>query len=138
IAAENLWTINITEAPPFLVVVKADLHNVPTKAMYTARTPANTGSETFYFENPSHAADSATRDAIEHPSPLPRLGADAAIAAVTPAKGPVDPNQQLGKIIRWSLLGIAGLFLLLVSVRHPFVARRLLVLVPTLAIISVV
>jgi len=138
IAAENLWTINIAEAPPFLVVVKADLHNVPTKAMYTARTPANTGSETFYFENPSHAADAATRDAIAHPSPLPRLGADAAIAAVTPAKGPVDPNQQLGKIIRWSLLGIAGLFLLLVSVRHPFVARRLLVLVPTLAIISVV
>jgi ABC-type dipeptide/oligopeptide/nickel transport system permease component/ABC-type transport system substrate-binding protein len=134
IAADNLWTINIAEAPPFLVVAKDDLRNVPTKAMYTSRTPANAGIETYYFENPSHAADAATRDAIEHLIPLPRSNAEPAVVAAAP----VDPNQQLGKIIRWSLIGIVVAFLLLVSLRHPFVARRLLVLVPTLAIISVV
>jgi ABC-type dipeptide/oligopeptide/nickel transport system permease component/ABC-type transport system substrate-binding protein len=141
IAAENLWTINIAEAPPFLVVVKDGLHNVPTKAMYTSRTPGNTGNETFYFENPSHAADAATRDAIEHLVPLPRQAGAAPVAAapaLTPGGSAAGPNQQLGKIIRWSLIGIGGLLLLLLSIRHPFVARRILVLIPTLAIVSVV
>jgi ABC-type dipeptide/oligopeptide/nickel transport system permease component/ABC-type transport system substrate-binding protein len=135
IAAENLWTINIAEAPPVLVVANDSLHNVPTQALYTARSPANAGIETYYFENPSHAADAATRDAIEQLIPLPRAGAEAPVAALT---APPDPNQQLGRMIRWSVLGIAAAFLLLVSLRHPFVARRILVLVPTLAIVSVV
>jgi ABC-type dipeptide/oligopeptide/nickel transport system permease component len=109
--------------------------------MYTSRTPGNTGNETFYFENPSHAADAATRDAIEHLVPLPRQAGAAPVAAapaLTPGGSAAGPNQQLGKIIRWSLIGIGGLLLLLLSIRHPFVARRILVLIPTLAIVSVV
>jgi ABC-type dipeptide/oligopeptide/nickel transport system permease component/ABC-type transport system substrate-binding protein len=135
IAAENLWTINIAQAPPFLVVAKEGLRNVPTKAMYTARTPANAGAETYYFEEPSHAADAATRDAIEHLTPLPRPGELAPSAAVA---APRNPNRELGEIVRWSLLGIAAAFLLLVSLRHPYITRRILVLVPALAIVSLV
>ena len=34
IAADNTWSISITTAPPQLVVVNADLRNVPERAMY--------------------------------------------------------------------------------------------------------
>jgi ABC-type dipeptide/oligopeptide/nickel transport system permease component/ABC-type transport system substrate-binding protein len=136
IAAENLWTINIAEPTPFLVVVNGDLRNVPKNALYSGAnlTPGNAGLETYFFEHPSHAADAATRAALEQVIPLPRPSAE---AAVGPAAAP-DPSQRMAKIIRYGLIGIAGLFLLLLSLRHPFVARRVLVLVPTLAIISVV
>jgi peptide/nickel transport system permease protein len=135
IAAENLWTINIAEPTPFLVVVADDLRNVPKNAIYSGatRTPANAGLETYFFEHPAHAADAATRDAVEHIIPLPRPNADTPVAAAA-----LDPSQRLSKLIRYSLLGIVGLFLLLLAVRHPFVARRIVILIPTLAIISVV
>ena len=136
IAAENLWTINIAEPTPFLVVVNDDLRNVPRNALYSGanNTPANAGIETYFFEHPSHAADAATRAAIEQIVPLPRQGGQAPVVAA----GPAAPGERMGRIIRWSLLGITGLLLLLMAIRHPFVARRIVVLVPTLAIISVV
>lgn len=138
IAAENLWSINISEPPPFLVVVDNDLRNVPENALYSGatRTPGNAGLETYYFENPSRAADGATKAALEQIVPLPRPGADA--PPPTPAGAPSDSAQQMGRIIRYSLLGITALFLLLMAVRHPFVARRVVILLPTLLIISVV
>ena len=135
IAADNLWSINIAEPTPFLVVVNDDLRNVPKNALYSAATftPGNAGIETYFFEHPSRAADAATRAAVEQIVPLPRPGAD------TPApRGPSAANDQVGRIVRFSLAGIVALFLLLMSIRHPFVARRLIILVPTLAIISVV
>jgi ABC-type dipeptide/oligopeptide/nickel transport system permease component/ABC-type transport system substrate-binding protein len=136
IAAENLWTINIAEPTPFLVVVNGDVRNVPKNALSGAanRTPGNAGLETYFFEHPSHAADAATRASLEQIIPLPRPNAE---AFAGPAAAPV-PSVRVAQIIRWSLIGIVGLFLLLMSVRHPFVTRRILVLVPTLAIISVV
>jgi hypothetical protein len=36
IAAENIWTINISEAPPQLVVVADGFRNVPDNALYAA------------------------------------------------------------------------------------------------------
>lgn len=136
IAAENLWTINIAEPTPFLVVVNEDLRNVPKNALFGAanRTPANAGIETYFFEHPSHAADAATRASLAQVIPLPRPNAE--LIEGTPAAP--NPSARMARIIRWSLLGIAGLFLLLLSLRHPFVVRRIAVLVPTLAIISVV
>ncbi|HKO93387.1 MAG TPA: ABC transporter substrate-binding protein [Polyangiaceae bacterium] len=136
IAAENLWSVNIAEPTPFLVVVNDDLRNVPKNALYSGAnlTPANAGIETYFFEHPSHAADAATKAAIEQIVPLPRPGAEAPVVAA----GPSSSGERTGRIIRWSLFGIAGLILLLLAVRHPFVARRIVILVPTLAIISVV
>lgn len=133
VAADNLWTINIAEAPPFLVVVDRDLRNVPDNALYSAvtRTPANAGIETYYFEHPSDVARAATRAAIENVTPMTREGSS--IAQDTSAGG-----ARLARVIRWGLLTIVSLFLLMLAVRHPFIARRLLILVPTLLIVSVV
>jgi ABC-type dipeptide/oligopeptide/nickel transport system permease component/ABC-type transport system substrate-binding protein len=136
IAAENLWTINVAEAPPFLVVVDRDLRNVPPRALNAAavNTPGNAGLETYYFEHPSHVADLATRSALEQVTPMTRAHAPEAAAHA----GGVPAGQSMARLIRWCLAGILLGFLILIGARHPFVARRLLILVPTLLVVSVV
>lgn len=54
IAAENIWTINIATPPPKLAVVSSGFRNVPEVSLagWIYLTPANTGIETFYRENP--------------------------------------------------------------------------------------
>ncbi len=54
IAAENVWSINVTPSPPFPVVVKTIFKNVPYNAAYSGffLTPSNAGMETYYFEKP--------------------------------------------------------------------------------------
>lgn len=135
IAAENLWTINIAEATPFLVVVNDDLKNVPRNALASTatRTPGNAGIETYYFEHPVQSSTAAISAAIEKVTPMTRPGAELIPEAEGGAGG-----QGLARLIRWSLAGIVLLILVLASVRHPFVARRLVILVPTLLIVSVV
>jgi len=134
IAAENLWTINISEAPPQLVVVKNGFRNVPDNALYghIFSTPANAGIETFYFENPndSPGAIEDTRDAILNVTPRP--GADST------AEGQDGVAGIVTAIIKYVVLGILIASVLLVAVRHPYIGRRLLIMVPTLLIISVV
>jgi ABC-type dipeptide/oligopeptide/nickel transport system permease component/ABC-type transport system substrate-binding protein len=134
IAAENVWTINIAEPTPFLVVVGDDVRNVPKHAMAAnaTRTPGNAGIETYYFEHPSHVSDADTRAALEQVTPMRRTGDSA------PAAGPRVGGTQVARLIRWAVLGILVSFLLLAAIRHPFVARRIVILVPTLAVISLV
>ncbi len=131
IAAENLWTINVAEAPPFLVVVDRDLRNVPDKALgaATVRTPANTGIETYYFEHPSHAADAETLKEIETLTPMARR-------QPADAQPPSAGARDLGWLLRICSYGILAAFALLIAVRHPFVLRRILLLLPTLLVMS--
>lgn len=132
IAAENVWTINIAEAPPFLAVVNKDLHNVPRNALYAAivRTPANAGIETYWFGNPNHGAMADTRAQLLKKDLLPR-----AATATDPAAAQGVPA---GRIVGWLLWAVAAVGLLLVALRHPFIARRLAIMVPTLVVISLV
>ncbi|MCD4824556.1 MAG: ABC transporter permease subunit [Phycisphaerae bacterium] len=132
IAAENLWTINLTSPLPQLVVVKKGFRNVPTNALYghIYNTPANAGIETYYFENPhdSPGAIANTKEAIVQITPRP--GSD--------AERKQTAGQIVGKIIRWMFLGVAAILIVLVALRHPYIARRLLIMIPTLLIISLV
>ncbi len=135
IAAENLWTINIADAPPFLVVVDDDLRNVPPLAMYgnATRTPANAGLETYYFESPQDSAFAETKAILRAPGTLPRSeNSDGSAISGT------DESSLLGPMLRWAFGLTALAFLGLLSVRHPFVLRRIIILVPTLLVISVV
>jgi len=133
IAADNVWTISIADAPPYLVVVDDDLHNVPQKAMYAdvTRTPANTGTETYFFGHPQKSAEAETSLALASPDKLPRYGKPS---------DPRAPSQEhpIGVVLR-SLFILTALGLsVLVALRHPFVLRRIAVLIPTLLVISVV
>ena len=127
IAAENVWSISIASPPPQLVVVKKDMRNVPENALtgVTFTTPANAGIETYYFEQPadSPGAISETRRSILEVTPLPTPGSSGSGAY---------------GIIRLLLAGIVLVGLVLIGRRHPFIWRRLVVMVPTLLVISVI
>ena len=129
LAAENVWSINICTPPPVLAVVKNGFRNVPRDvvASWDFQTPGNAGIETFYFDQPSDS-----EGAVEQMS--------AAILKATPP--PDAPGAaaggMLGRIIRWAILGIFICFVVMAAVRHPFIARRLIIMVPTLLIMSVI
>jgi ABC-type dipeptide/oligopeptide/nickel transport system permease component/ABC-type transport system substrate-binding protein len=134
ICAENTWTINISVAPPQLVVVKKDFRNVPGNALYGVIfcTPGPAGIETYYFEDPadSPGAVRETKQAIVEATPRP--GA---------TSGP-DKRSTAGRVLGFVIkLLLAGVFvggIGLVAAKHPYVARRLAVMVPTLLVISLI
>ena len=129
IAADNTWTINIATSPPIPFVVDKRMRNVPEIGLYgyIFATPSNTGIETYYFENATNTpgATAQVEEAIKHVTPRPA------------ADGSDDTNV-IGKVVKLLLFGIFVLFLLLIGWKHPFVWRRLMIMVPTLLVISVV
>lgn len=138
IAADNLWTISISTPPPQLVVVKNGFRNVPRLALFGAgfQTPGNTGVETYFWDRPADPPVIAaqTKSEIETITRPPR-----AVPSLAGGPPPVLPGGgRLAGVVRW-LWGLgAGVGLLLVALRHPFVGRRLLQLGPTLAVVSVI
>ena len=124
IAAENVWTISPACAPPKTIVVSNDLKNVPEKALegYMMYTPGNTAPETFSLIRFQKGTEEDTISQILKVDKLPAQHISAPL---------------MTRILRWSFAGIVILFLALVAMRHPFVLRRLVIMVPTLAIISV-
>ncbi len=136
IAADNVWTISVASPPPQLVVVKNGFRNVPRVALFGAnmQSPANTGIETYFWANPPN-----------EPSVVAQTK-QALLAAVLPLDpdSPADdivlapPPSAFASLIRWLLVAAAGLGLVLVALRHPFIARRLLLMIPTMFVVSVI
>jgi ABC-type dipeptide/oligopeptide/nickel transport system permease component/ABC-type transport system substrate-binding protein len=133
IAADNLWTLNICTPPPVLMLVKNGFRNVPRTAVYSwdFQSPGNAGFETYFFEDAtdSPGAVAQMKRAILEPT-LPK-------AAQAPGQA-AGGNRWLGNLLRYGFAGTLGLFLLMAAVKHPFVGRRLLLMIPTLLVISVV
>lgn len=134
IAAENLWTINITTPPPHPVVVKNGLKNVPRNSFYGANfcPPAPAGLETFFYEEP-----------FDSPGAIAQIKKE--MIEVTPAPYGTEEfdsgstaYDRLGWLIKNLFLGIAVCGIIMVGIRHPYVGRRLLFMIPTLLIISVI
>jgi ABC-type dipeptide/oligopeptide/nickel transport system permease component/ABC-type transport system substrate-binding protein len=137
IAADQVWSISISTPPPQLVVVKDGFRNVPRTALFGANvmSPANTGIETYFW---SHGTDdpaglAQTKRAIVTITPPP--GAVAATAESDTFAVPVEPA---GVLPRGWLAGLLGGALVIIAVRHPFIGRRLLLMIPTLLVISVI
>ncbi|HEU5078823.1 MAG TPA: ABC transporter substrate-binding protein [Opitutaceae bacterium] len=134
IAAENVWSISIATAPPQLVVVKNGFRNVPDHAIAGTpyMTPANTGIETYFWDKPTDSPGTVAqiKHEIANIVPMPNAGS-ATGAAPHPHAGAV-----LGTVLRWlvSLAAIAAVAL--IGFRHPFIGRRLLLMIPTLLIVS--
>ena len=131
--AEQCWSINISTPPPQLVVAKKDLHNVPPRAVYIWEylSPANTGIETFFFDNPAAPEGVAEQTKQE-------------IAKVTPPSYSVSGQAKaeetggVGLIVKTVLAILAAGGILAAAVLHPYIGRRLVIMVPTLVVISVV
>ena len=140
IAAENTWTINIATAPPYLALVGNDIRNVPELALAgdDIRTPGNLYMETWYMEesNLTERANLQLQRQILEPTPLPGLEGKAINgAAATSSNG--SSRALIGKLIVVMIIGSLLLFLILAALRHPFIAKRLVIMVPTMVIISI-
>jgi len=132
IDAENVWTISIATAPPQLVVVKDGLRNVPDHAICGTpyMSPANTGMETYYWAHPTSTptVDAQIEGEITHIVGMPN---DTSTAAGSRA------GILLATSVRWLVIGTLLALLVLVAVRHPYIGRRILLMIPTMAIVSV-
>jgi ABC-type dipeptide/oligopeptide/nickel transport system permease component/ABC-type transport system substrate-binding protein len=141
-AAENVWAISISTPPPQLVIVKRGLRNFPRNAMvgFAVWTPAFVGIETFYWEEPSDSPSVIAQIKREMTTitPEPRARRLAVSSESGPQVAPPSSVGAVGYLVNFLVFGALGLGLLLVSLRHPFVARRLFIMVPTMLIISVV
>ena len=136
IASEEVYTISLFASPPHPVVVKKGFHNVPKFAVYSPyfNIPSHAGIDTYFMENENESpgtVDQIKRE-IASVSPNPRLGSADGLGQEETAAA------HLGRMLRWLVWGVCVGFVGLVAIRHPFVGRRLLILVPTLFIISVV
>lgn len=125
LAAENVWTINVACSPPKLLTVSNRMRNVPEKAIdgFYFLSPGHTGVETYYLTDPSRAADDDTLEQLRTVETLP------------PAAG--LPNTTTATVIKSLLVVIGFLLLTLLILRHPFVLRRLVIMAPTLLVISI-
>jgi ABC-type dipeptide/oligopeptide/nickel transport system permease component/ABC-type transport system substrate-binding protein len=132
-AADNLWTISISNSPPRIVPIKDTVRNVPDRAVYSWDfiSPGNTGIETYYFaeNNDSPGAIAQTIQELRVITPL---------KTVPDETGQLRTGFDIGKLARNLILLVAALLLVLAGVRHPYIGRRLVIMVPTLFIISVI
>ncbi len=139
IAAENLWSINISTPPLQPVIVQHGMRNVPRKALtgHIFSTPANAGIETYFFENPEDSAGAVAqmKRLMVEPQPNPRLS----LATVDQMTGDAvaEEGDGVGGVLRFLVYGSLLLGGILLAVRHPFIGRRCLILIPTLLVISV-
>jgi ABC-type dipeptide/oligopeptide/nickel transport system permease component/ABC-type transport system substrate-binding protein len=131
IAADNLWHISIGSPPPQPVIVQRGFKNVPRNAIFghIYSTPANAGIETFYFDEPTETASTLARIKAQLIAPEPE---------VTQRAGHPGEAGAVGRLIRWLFYGIAAAGLIMVALRHPFISRRCLILIPTLIVISII
>lgn len=135
IAMEQTWTINLGTAPPTLAVVRNDFKNVPEKAVYSYDflSPGNMSPELFFIhDNPDPAI---TQDQIRN---LLATGDRSMFATSEALAVAPDASARLGKVLRILLFVAFSLALLLVALRHPFIGRRLALMIPTLFVVSIV
>lgn len=145
IAAEELWSISIATPPPQHVVVDRALRNVPPVAIVGTlyRTPSNAGTETWWLEHfhesPGLRAN-LKREMVETlPNPAFRsVGREATEAPTSAAGVNASTRDTAGPVLRWLFIGLVVVGTVLVALRHPFIGRRLLLMVPTLFVVSVI
>lgn len=137
IAAENMWVISIATPPPVPVVVAEGLRGVPRNLIYGFLDFGrlnNAYPETWYWESPAYGE--GERESIKHEVAVVTPRHSSRAAAVTPA-GDSSSGRGLGRLISWCIkIVVLGLLVLLV-VKHPFIGRRLALMVPTLLIVSI-
>jgi ABC-type dipeptide/oligopeptide/nickel transport system permease component/ABC-type transport system substrate-binding protein len=128
--AEEVWSISIGTPPPQLVVVKHGLRNVPRTAVWQGsfESPGNTGPETYFWADPP-----ATAPAVAAALERELRGPEHLVAAAAAPHAAI-----LGPLLGWLFTGVLIAGLALVALRHPFIARRLLLAVPTLGVVSII
>ncbi len=143
IQAEHVWTINLFTPGPVMVLVKNSFRNVPPLAVYSWNflTPLNAGVETYYYaapdnRNPPGVDDQIKRDLLTPATPE-SYDSPPSASGSPGAAGAGRSLGQVGQVIRTLFILAIVLGLGLVAFRHPFIARRLAFMVPTLLVNSI-
>ena len=139
IAAEHIWTISICQSPDYVVAVDNDLRNIPRRAFYGFDfiAPGNMGPETWSFVDPSANLSAQSYDNIQATIANPPTLADGT-RDTTSTKQTDSDSDVVSSVLGWLISIAAILSVTLIAVKHPFIARRLLIMVPTLVVISIV
>ncbi|MBT3192351.1 MAG: ABC transporter permease subunit, partial [Verrucomicrobia bacterium] len=137
LAAENVWCIGLATAPPIPVVVKNGLKGVPAHSLYGFLDFINFNNaypETWYWETPEYLPGEreAILGEITTITPQSPLSNTASFAAQ------IEPSSAVGSWAgRIALLAfVVGMLAL--SIKCPYVGRRILLMVPSLLVISIV
>jgi len=134
IAVDNLWNINITTGQPWVAIVKKGFKSVPRNALYGGpyESIASGGLEAYYFEEPD-----------DSPGVIAQIKRE--MTEITPPSHTLDAvtfetrgNDSLGRVVLHVILGIIAVGLILMGFKHPYIGRRLIIMVPTLLLISII
>jgi len=144
LATEKVYVLNFYTPLPQLAVVKNGFRNVPRRGVYSwpFLSPSNMGPETWFWDNhtPSKRELAEISRELSRLQPIrPLAGGEQPVAGEPAAQTVPDAFRRIaGGLIKWGLRLAGILLLILVALRSPFVARRLLMMIPTLFVISVI
>ena len=145
IAAENLWSISIATPPPVLMVVKDGLRNVPKSLIWgfiDGQYLNVAYPETWLWEDPTYAPGERAEILREIQVITPRpprdpIGIEAGASSELAGMGS-GTLEVITPVLTWLLILAALGALGFLAVKHPYVGRRLIIMIPTLFIISVI
>ena len=111
IAADNLWSINISTPAPVLAVVSSDMKNVPLRmrASWEFLSPSNAGVETFYFSRSTDSAGAIKQMQQDILEPTPIYGIEGNRQASV-GDGAVDGGRIIAWVIRFLFMAAACRF----------------------------
>jgi len=134
-AAEEVWEAGISLPPPQVAVVRNNFKNVPRAGIYaySFMSPANLGIETYFFteDENTDGARELIKDGIVAVSGAGSMTSGE--GGTTPAKANLSPMQVFFGIVTLMVFGM-----LVLSIKHPFILRRLALMVPLLFFISII
>ena len=141
INAQECFTINIATPPPKIVVADKQLRNVPEVAIDAGAiaTPVNAGFETWWLDGEQPFV--GNKEAFQQLLIAPHLeGKAVAQDTVTSGDAASDINWLgvMATLFYWLVIGAVVLMIVMIAIKHPFVAHRLLWMIPTLAIMSII
>ena len=143
--ADQQWSINVSTPLPALAIVSKEFKNVPKHLTLTwaLQSPGNGGVETFCFSrNYLSGPDVRSRET----SYLPGVKAQI-LGPIGTASTPAGRNNGaqtgrevpvIARIIKGLLIAFCVLMLAVTVLRHPYIAKRMTIMVPTLFLISVI
>ncbi len=141
LAAENVYNLTISTPLTALAVVK-DGFNVSSKGVYswTFLSPGNFGPETWYFDDPrdDKSERQDIKNEISRVSPLKSLQGGEAPSVVKNVSAGLDSRSFAAAIIKWGILISIIMLMSLLVLRYPYIGKRILIMVPTLLIISII
>ena len=145
LAAENCYHLNIHSPMPQLAIVRNGFLNVPKKGVYSwgFLSPGNFAPELWCLDHSDEKASTlqSIKDDISNITPHKPLVGNATMdsqGVMTEVPVAYNLSLVLKSLFNWGILLASILLVVLLVMKHPFAGKRILIMIPTLWIISVV